>query len=382
MIEDEHKATVLNSNWQTFFLLVKGNIGPGCLALPYSFSMLGTHGSLPFLFVIAVLCIGNMWLLVECKQKVADAKTYGELGLYAFGRGGELIIEIFLTLSQLSICCVYMSFISNGIAPLFGIDQRIIILLLVVPVATISQFRHMRDLAPLSIVASALLVCALSIIGYVCLHNLTVHGEPEEMPVFDSSKIILFLVSTVYAFEGIGIILPIEGSMRHPEKFTPILAVSMILVTFIYIAFGEVVIMAFGSVDDAGITKYLVTVGSVPANLAAVISVLVSVAVLLSYPLQLYPALQVLEIYSGLATDDEVVPLPHQSHSSPRNSTVTCDSVQQYFTQLMNKLSGAFARLNFMNGRDEDVAVTYQSPEFKRKRKPRRVSIVVTYFLY
>lgn len=187
------KKPILNSNWQTFFLLVKGNIGPGCLALPYSFSMLGISGSLRFLSIVAIFCIANMWLLVECKRKVPGAKTYGELGLYAFGRRGEVVIEVFLTVSQLSICCVYLAFISNGIAPLVGLSNSCVTVLLILPVGFISQYRHMRELAPLSIMASALLVCALSIIGFVCIKKLSLYGEPPNMPVFESSKIILFL---------------------------------------------------------------------------------------------------------------------------------------------------------------------------------------------
>jgi amino acid permease len=373
----EGKKAHLNSNWQTFFLLVKGNIGPGCLALPYSFSMLGTHGSLYFLLIVAVLCIVNMWLLVECKRKVPGAKTYGELGLYAFGRKGEIVIEVFLTVSQLSICCVYFSFISNGIAPLLGLSNRLLTMLLMLPISLISQYRHMRELAPLSIIASVLLVCALSIIGFVCIQKLTLQNEPAEIPIFESSKIILFLVSTVYAFEGIGIILPIECSMQHPSHFTYILAVSMSIVTCIYIAFGEVVIMSFGYIEDAGITRYLVTVGSVPVALAAVISVLVSTAVLLSYPLQLYPALQVLEIYFDLAEEEEEEKEDHEvSHVSPFVPPVAHydNCAQKYIHQFFNKMRNTLVFFNVLkkNAGSDDI---YDSPEYKRRRKPTRVRI-------
>ena len=281
--------------------------------------------------------------------------------------------------------------------------------LLSLPISVLSQYRHMRDLAPLSIIASVLLVCALSIIGFVCIKKLSRHGEPVNMPIFESSKIILFLgkvilvayllfflvlvtltlslifacyycvnmwvVSTVYAFEGIGIILPIECSMQHPNYFSQILAVSMTIVTLIYIAFGEIVLMAFGSIDDAGITKYLVTVGSVPASLAAIISVLVSSAVLLSYPLQLYPALQVLEIYFNLAVDDEE---RERSISPLGTSTAYHDGcVSKYIHPFVNKMRNTLVFFNVLKSSvssdTSDGIVMYDSPEFKRKRKPTRV---------
>ena len=374
--------TVLNSNWQTFFLLVKGNIGPGCLALPYSFSMLGATDSLRFLLVVAVLCITNMWLLVACKQKVPGVKTYGELGWYAFGRKGEVVIEVFLTVSQLSICCVYISFISNGIAPLVGVSNRAVIILLIAPMGIISQYRHMRELAPLSIVASVLLVCALCIIGFICVHNLGHNGQPDNMPMFDSSKVVLFLVSTVYAFEGIGIILPIEGAMQQPDQFVPILAVSMTLVTVIYILFGEIVIMSFGYIEDAGITRYLVTVGSVPTAVAGIVSVLVSTAVLLSYPLQLYPALQVIEIYFSLDSDESTA--QHLSQSPHNGGQGDSGCIQKYITPFFNKMYSTLVFFNILKENNDPLVVIYSSPEYKRKRKPTRVQhtylLILLYF--
>ena len=361
-----------NSNWKTFFLLVKGNIGPGCLALPFTFSMLGSRGSLPFLLLVAILCIGNMWLLVECKKKVPGAKTYGELGLCAFGRKGEVLIETFLTMSQLSICCVYFSFIANGIAPLIGFSSQFVIILLIVPIGLLSQYRHMRDLAPLSIIASVLLIFALTIIGFVCVHKLDTQGVPQIMPQFDSTKIVLFLVSAVYAFEGIGIILPIECAMEKPTHFPYILCVSMTIVTMIYIAFGEIVMLSFGPISDAGITKYLVTVGSVPSSLASVICVLVSTAVLLSYPLQLYPALQVLEIYFGLAFDENNLSNSFsndnsQSSESQRNEQSCTHKTWTSCSINMRKI------LSYLNIMKCSQTVDYTSPEYKRKRKPMQV---------
>jgi hypothetical protein len=106
-------AMAKTSNWQTYILLVKGNIGPGCLALPFCFSMLGPYVSLSFVLFIGFFCVYNMWVLVKCKRKIPGIKTYGELASATLGRYGETIVEFFLALMQLSICCVYFSFIGR-----------------------------------------------------------------------------------------------------------------------------------------------------------------------------------------------------------------------------------------------------------------------------
>jgi amino acid permease len=73
--------------------------------------MLGPSVSLGFVFFIGFFCVYNMWILVRCKRRIPGVKTYGELAAATLGRRGETLVEFFLALMQLSICCVYFSFI-------------------------------------------------------------------------------------------------------------------------------------------------------------------------------------------------------------------------------------------------------------------------------
>jgi amino acid permease len=73
--------------------------------------MLGPYVSLGFVLFIGFFCVYNMWVLVRCKRKIPGVKTYGELASATLGHRGETMVEFFLALMQLSICCVYFSFI-------------------------------------------------------------------------------------------------------------------------------------------------------------------------------------------------------------------------------------------------------------------------------
>lgn len=154
---------------QTYILLVKGNIGPGCLALPFVLSMLGPFVSLPVLGIVGFFCVYNMWLLVECKKSFVEVKTYGEMGLAAFGRRGEVLVEVFLSMMQLSICCVYYTFIANSLSPIIALSPSLITLLLIPFFVVITQLRHMRHLAPLSLYAGVCLFVALVMIFGLCI---------------------------------------------------------------------------------------------------------------------------------------------------------------------------------------------------------------------
>jgi hypothetical protein len=56
--------------WQAYVHVVKGNVGPGCLSMPYAFSQGGLIPSLCIMTVFAPACIYCMLLLVWSKHKM------------------------------------------------------------------------------------------------------------------------------------------------------------------------------------------------------------------------------------------------------------------------------------------------------------------------
>ena len=65
----EHKPQDLNL-WQAYIHKIKGNVGPGCLSMPYIFSEGGLIPSLVILLLFAPACIYGMLLLVWSKHKM------------------------------------------------------------------------------------------------------------------------------------------------------------------------------------------------------------------------------------------------------------------------------------------------------------------------
>eukprot|EP00602_Paraphysomonas_sp_CaronLab_P002276 CAMPEP_0185031400 /NCGR_PEP_ID=MMETSP1103-20130426/18860_1 /TAXON_ID=36769 /ORGANISM="Paraphysomonas bandaiensis, Strain Caron Lab Isolate" /LENGTH=342 /DNA_ID=CAMNT_0027566915 /DNA_START=758 /DNA_END=1782 /DNA_ORIENTATION=+ len=122
----------------------------------------------------------------------------------------------------------------------------------------------------------------------------------------------------------------------------------MVVVITVYILFAEVVLMAFGEIDDAGITGFLEGQGSISPLVSGSISILISLAVFLSYPLQLYPALQVIEIYCGYTGDRAAY-----SSKTCWVQWLCCDCI-------------ADNTMSFTPSEDSK----YKSPEYKRRRPP------------
>ena len=62
-----------------------------------------------------------------------------------------------------------------------------------------------------------------------------------EFAEFKSFSNLPFLFGVViYSYEGIGMILPVEASMKRKEKFPLTLTFVMTLITIIYVSFGAV----------------------------------------------------------------------------------------------------------------------------------------------
>ena len=70
--------------------------------------------------------------------------------------------------------------------------------------------------------------------------------QPAEVVEFKSVSTLPFLFGVViYSYEGVGMILPVEASMKRKEKFPWTLTCVMTLITVIYCSFGAVKLSAF-----------------------------------------------------------------------------------------------------------------------------------------
>lgn len=70
----------------------------------------------------------------------------------------------------------------------------------------------------------------------------------------------LYFATAIYAFEGVGIVLPLENNMRSPEAFgglTGILNTGMAITAALYTAFGFFGYLKYGDHIKASVTLNL-----------------------------------------------------------------------------------------------------------------------------
>lgn len=152
-----------------------------------------------------------------------------------------------------------------------------------------SMIRDMAKLSGTALVADFFIMLGLIYLYYYDIFTISTQGVAD-ISNFNSNWA-LFIGTAIFTFEGIGLIIPVQETMKHPEKFPRVLGGVMIVITVIFVSMGALCYAAYGS--D---TKTVVIL-NLPQDSKFVNAVqfLYSLAILLSTPLQLFPAIRIME---------------------------------------------------------------------------------------
>lgn len=215
---------------------------------------------------------------------------------------GKLIISIFLIISQLGFCVVYYVFIPTNIKqvidyyhPQNPFTIEICMAILLVPLILFCCIKNLKILAPFSTLANFLMISGMCVIMYELVtgekkpwKDLVMVAEPKTWAIFYSSAI--------YAFEGIGLVLPVYNEMRNKRAFSPwygVLNTGMAFVTIMYFSIGFYGYLKYGQGVAASITLNL----NVEKISFQVLKILFSIAIFISYNIQFYVAANILWSY-------------------------------------------------------------------------------------
>jgi proton-coupled amino acid transporter len=106
-----------------------------------------------------------------------------------------------------------------------------------------------RDISKLSgtaLVADFFIMLGLCVLYYFDILTLATKGIAD-ITLFNSSDYVLFLGTAAFAFEGIGLVIPIQESMARPEKFKFVLTGVMIILILVFTSIGALSYAAYGS---------------------------------------------------------------------------------------------------------------------------------------
>ena len=240
------------SHLRTLVNLIKGNVGPGCLSLPYAFSQVGHILGVPCIILMASFTLAGWRMLLSCKRKIANDHpiSYGEVTASAFGASGRFTVNSAVVFTQLGICCVYFAFIADCIKSILpsavSVSLKHLILLQLPVMLLMGNIQRIKSITPLSVLANLCIGIGICIVVGYDIYQLTSHqdnssnrsnlvrgdinGKDSDKSHFSWSGLALFFGNAIFSFEGIGIILPIENESADPSHFRRLMDIAMVII--------------------------------------------------------------------------------------------------------------------------------------------------------
>lgn len=294
---------------KTVFTIVKSFIGSGILFLPKGFQNGGMLFSIVGLCASAALSTFCMLRLVECSNVLLRSRghhsvSYGIVGEQAFGSVGRLAVNVSLVLSQLGFCCSYLIFVQKNIGEVllhvFDVRSSVAawtLILLQVPLYTpLVWVRHLEYFAITNLFADVLILFGLL---YMLTYTVeTLENAPPGSSTwvyFNSENWAMFLGVAIYCFEGIGLVLPTYDAMddQIKHKFPMILSSTVVCLVVFSSLFAGTVYAAFGQNTQSAVTLNLPNAGESTGTVVVLLTY--SLALVLTFPLMLYPVINILE---------------------------------------------------------------------------------------
>ena len=286
-----------NSASGAMLLLLKAFVGTGVLFLPKAFLNGGMLFSNLVLLGVALLSYYCFILLVHTRLKV-DA-SFGDIGGMLYGKVMRGIILFSIVVSQIGFASAYIVFTSENLQAFVlavskcrtFIDIKLMILMQLVLFLPLSLVRDISKLGATALVADVLILLGLIYLYYYDIFTLVSNHGVADIAQFNPKDWSLFIGTAIFTFEGIGLIIPIQETMRNPKQFPSVLAGVMILITIVFISMGALSYAAYGS------STQTVVILNLPQDNKFVntIQFFYSFAILLSTPLQLFPAIRITE---------------------------------------------------------------------------------------
>ncbi|KAF4976065.1 hypothetical protein FZEAL_7243 [Fusarium zealandicum] len=285
-----------NSPMNAALLLLKSFVGTGVLFLPRAFLNGGMAFSTCILFGVAALSYYSFVLLVNTQLKIGG--SFGDLGGALYGKNMRTLILASIVISQIGFVAAYTVFTAENLQAFIravsncesSISIPWLILMQMVIFLPFSLLRDIGKLGFTALVADAFILVGLAYLLYYDILTLNDNGIADII-MFNKKDWTLFIGTAIFTFEGIGLIIPVQESMRHPQKFPRVLLIVMIIITTLFIGMGTVSYAAYGSHTQT------VVLLNLPQDNKMVngVQFLYSVAILLSTPLQIFPAIRIAE---------------------------------------------------------------------------------------
>lgn len=283
----------------TFVTLVKSFMGIGVLTMPYAVLQGGYFAGPVGLVIICVLEWYCIELLIKTSQTSgSNTLSFGALGRHICGKWAKALVNASLILTQFGVCIAYVIFISDNVADVVCHETRgvacpareAITVGLLIWVLPFCLLRSLNMLAVPMLMSNVAILGVISWCFYCGFSQMDKEGPALKIVAVNWEGLPIFFGCVVFAFEGIGLIMPIQAVMAEPTHLPRLLRFGMLFLGTLYAIFGTVCYMAFGLGTQAMVTF------NIPAGkISSFLRLFYCFAISFSYPVMIFPVFQLLE---------------------------------------------------------------------------------------
>ncbi|XP_006562695.1 proton-coupled amino acid transporter-like protein pathetic [Apis mellifera] len=301
-----------NSDFGALAHLLKSSLGTGILAMPNAIKNGGVIFGGIGTIIIGLICAHCVHILVRsshilCKRTKTPQMTYAETAEAAFLCGpktvrpfanfSRMFVNAALCATYIGGACVYVVFVSTSIKQLVDfhtgmtIPMRLYILTLIPAVLLLGQVRNLKFMVPFSIVANLSMMTGFALTLYYIFNDIKIPSHVK--PIASIEQLPSFFATVLFAIEGIGVVMPVENSMKNPHHFLgcpSVLNITMTIVVSLYTVLG-----VFGYLKYTEDIKGSITL-NIPTEdiLGQAVKLLIALAVLFTYGLQLFVPMDIM----------------------------------------------------------------------------------------
>jgi len=265
-------------------------VGAGVLGLPYAFLRSGYVMGTLCLLAVTGMSLHCMMLLLQCKRRLEDrgVTTYSEVASACLGPRFKKWTELLLVVSQTGFCVAYLIFIGTNMAPFTGMSKAVHVVIIVPFLISLAMLPSLTALAPISTAANLCNLLGMMVVLWDDVASFKTHEIV--VPMTSLSNLPFMFGVSVYCFEGIGMILPMESAMKDRSKFPALLFGTVWLISGIFITFGLMGYIGYGPH-----TQDIVTL-NLPAHWSSTMMILaVCTGLMFTFPVMMVPVYEILE---------------------------------------------------------------------------------------
>ena len=272
-------------------------------------------------------------------RKMAKRVTisFGMIGEMALGQLGSQLVDVCLVFSQMGFATAYLIFIgSNVYAVANGVGTpATYIFISAAAVVPLVWLKDLSNLALTSLLADAAILFGIVTIFTYDLLELNATGFDSNAKSLRMSTLPLFFGVAVFAFEGIGLVLPVQRaspppqarafararftstprrrradappgrarpprraeSMERPEDMPGMLRITVLVLTVLFISMGALSYMAYGAA-----TADMITLNLPRNSLVGCVQIFYCLGLFFTYPVMMFPAWKILEATGAYAS--------------------------------------------------------------------------------